>query len=101
VGQENFEWVVEAAANLAIERARAYQPGRDNLTWGTFVQQSARRDALSMPAVTKAAAKKPAASKAAAPKAPASKAVAPKKEAAPAKKESKAPAAPRVKKEQE
>ncbi|SMB98773.1 Glutathione synthase/Ribosomal protein S6 modification enzyme (glutaminyl transferase)-like [Hymenobacter roseosalivarius DSM 11622] len=101
VGQQNFEWVVEAAANLAIERARAYQPGRDNLTWGTFVQQSARRDALSMPAVTKAAAKKPAASKAAAPKAAASKAAAPTKDAAPAKKESKAPAAPKVKKAQE
>jgi len=107
VGQANFEWVVEAVANLAIERARAYQPGRDNLTWGTFVQQSARRDALSMPTVAKTAAKKPAASKAAVPKAAtdkhpaATKATAPKKEAAPAKKESKAPAAPKVKKAQE
>jgi hypothetical protein len=38
VGQENFEWVVEHAAKMAVERARAYEPGRDNLTWGTFVQ---------------------------------------------------------------
>ena len=37
VGQQNFEWVVEAAANLAIARAKAQKPGQDNLTWGTFV----------------------------------------------------------------
>jgi glutathione synthase/RimK-type ligase-like ATP-grasp enzyme len=40
VGLENFEWVVEHAAKMAVERARAQQPGRDNLTWGTFVRQS-------------------------------------------------------------
>jgi glutathione synthase/RimK-type ligase-like ATP-grasp enzyme len=47
VGPENFEWVVEHAANLAIERAQAQQPGRDNLTWGTFVQKSASQTAIS------------------------------------------------------
>ncbi|WP_083326114.1 ATP-grasp domain-containing protein [Hymenobacter coccineus] len=41
VGPENFEWVVEHAANLAIARAQAQQPGTTNLTWGTFVQKSA------------------------------------------------------------
>jgi glutathione synthase/RimK-type ligase-like ATP-grasp enzyme len=46
VGPENFEWVVEHAANLAIERAQAQQPGRDNLTWGTFVQKSASQTAI-------------------------------------------------------
>ena len=46
VGPENFEWVVEHAANLAIERAQAQQPGRDNLTWGTFVQKSASQLAI-------------------------------------------------------
>ncbi|HLZ17687.1 MAG TPA: hypothetical protein VKQ08_11630, partial [Cyclobacteriaceae bacterium] len=40
VGQENFEWVVEYAAKMAVERARAQKPGQDNLTWGTFVRQS-------------------------------------------------------------
>ena len=40
VGQENFEWVVEHAAKMAIERARAQKPGQDNLTWGSFVRQS-------------------------------------------------------------
>lgn len=41
VGQENFEWVVEAAANMAIDRANKAQKGKDNLTWGTFVRGSA------------------------------------------------------------
>lgn len=40
VGQANFDWVVEAAANMAIERAKRVQNGRDNLTWGTFVRGS-------------------------------------------------------------
>lgn len=41
VGQDNFEWVVETAANYAIERALAQQDNRDNLTWGDFVKRSA------------------------------------------------------------
>ena len=41
VGPENFEWVVEHAALLAIERAQANQAGKTNLTWGSFVQHSA------------------------------------------------------------
>lgn len=40
VGPDNFEWVVEAAANMAIERAKAHKPGQTNLTWGTFMQNS-------------------------------------------------------------
>jgi len=40
VGRDNFEWVVEAAANMAIERAKAQVPGQINLTWGTFVNQA-------------------------------------------------------------
>jgi len=42
VGAENFEWVVEHAALLAIERAQVQRPGQDNLTWGTYVRRSAR-----------------------------------------------------------
>jgi hypothetical protein len=38
VGQENFEWVVEHATKMAIERAQMQKPGQDNLTWGTFVR---------------------------------------------------------------
>jgi hypothetical protein len=37
VGLENFEWVVEHAAKMAVERAQRHMPGKDNLTWGTFV----------------------------------------------------------------
>ncbi|MBL7854345.1 MAG: hypothetical protein JNL17_08095 [Cyclobacteriaceae bacterium] len=37
VGQENFEWVVEHAARMAVERAEAHQPSKDNLTWGTYI----------------------------------------------------------------
>ncbi|WP_310395748.1 hypothetical protein [Hymenobacter sp.] len=71
VGQQNFEWVVEAAATMAIARAKAQKPGRDNLTWGTFVHPStAAAKAKAAPAKTAAAkssaAKKPAATKAAA-----------------------------------
>ena len=46
VGHENFEWVVEAAANMAIERAKKHVPGQTNLTWGTFVQHSASLPAM-------------------------------------------------------
>ncbi len=40
VGKENFEWVVENAANYAIERAQEHEEGKMNLTWGTFVKDS-------------------------------------------------------------
>ena len=40
VGQENFDWVVEHAAKMAVERAKAHKPGGDNLTWGTYVTDS-------------------------------------------------------------
>ncbi|MBE9462561.1 glutathione synthase [Dyadobacter subterraneus] len=40
VGNDNFEWVVEAAANMAIERAKNHKAGQTNLTWGTFVKDS-------------------------------------------------------------
>lgn len=40
VGQENFEWVVEAAANMAINRAKKQKPGANNLTWGDFIRSA-------------------------------------------------------------
>ena len=40
VGQENFDWVVETAANFAIERAQSHKEGRDNLTWGKYLTRS-------------------------------------------------------------
>lgn len=40
VGQENFEWVLEHAANLAIKKAKEHKDGQMNLTWGTFVTKA-------------------------------------------------------------
>ncbi len=50
VGKENFDWVVETAADYAIERAQAQEPGKDNLTWGSYI-----RDAVPLPPAPKAA----------------------------------------------
>lgn len=38
VGQDNFDWIVENAANMAIAKAKQYKKGKMNLTWGTFVK---------------------------------------------------------------
>ncbi|HZI00763.1 MAG TPA: hypothetical protein VEX63_06425 [Flavisolibacter sp.] len=46
VGEDNFEWVVETAANYAIERALAQIDGKDNLTWGEYVKRSASQQKL-------------------------------------------------------
>lgn len=37
VGQENFDWIVENAANMAIEKAQNHKANQMNLTWGTFI----------------------------------------------------------------
>jgi hypothetical protein len=41
VGEENFEWVVETAANYAIETALKHKDGQLNLSWGEFLKRSA------------------------------------------------------------
>jgi len=46
VGEENFEWVVENAANYAIERATAHLTGMDNLSWGEYLKKSIRQEQL-------------------------------------------------------
>lgn len=46
VGQENFDWVVETAANYAIERALEQKDGMDNLTWGQYIKKSADKAPL-------------------------------------------------------
>ena len=46
VGQENFDWVVETAANYAIEKAVAHVEGADNLTWGEYIKRSASKKSL-------------------------------------------------------
>lgn len=42
VGEENFEWVVNTAADFAIEKALAHVEGGQNLTWGSFVKNSSQ-----------------------------------------------------------
>ncbi|MDB5201331.1 MAG: hypothetical protein JWQ27_740 [Ferruginibacter sp.] len=46
VGQENFDWVVETAANYAIEIAQAQEDGKDNQTWGEYIKRSANKQKL-------------------------------------------------------
>lgn len=46
VGQENFDWVVETAANYAIEKAQEHQPNADNLTWGEYIKRSSNKTKL-------------------------------------------------------
>ena len=81
VGQENYDWIVENAANFAIEKALAHKEGQDNLTWGTYIKSAVTGGSMipdvsdgglanvptpsSAPAVEEKPAKKPAAKKAA------------------------------------
>lgn len=46
VGEENFAWVVETAANYAIEKALAHQDGKDNLTWGEYIKRGSSKQSL-------------------------------------------------------
>ena len=46
VGEENFSWVVETAANYAIEKAMEHKEGQDNLTWGEYVKRGATKRSL-------------------------------------------------------
>jgi len=46
VGEANFEWIVEASANMAIRRAKRHVEGMNNLTWGDFVYCFANNKSL-------------------------------------------------------
>ncbi|OQY27518.1 MAG: glutathione synthase [Candidatus Cloacimonetes bacterium 4572_55] len=46
VGPENFEWVVEAVANMAIRRAKNHKPERNNMAWGDFVRSFVNKKPL-------------------------------------------------------
>ncbi len=37
VGEKNFEWIVEAMADLTIRKAKEYESGRPQIDWGEFV----------------------------------------------------------------
>lgn len=59
VGEANFEWIVEAAANMAIRRAMDHREGLNNLTWGDFVYSSANNEPLVEGAYDNSVKKKP------------------------------------------
>jgi len=46
IGQANFEWVVEAISEMTIRKAREHVPGRDNLSWGKYLQAAVTRGDL-------------------------------------------------------
>ncbi|MBS1512622.1 MAG: hypothetical protein JST86_17385 [Bacteroidetes bacterium] len=46
VGQANFDWVVETAANYAIEKAMEHKDNADNLSWGEYISRSAAKKPL-------------------------------------------------------
>ncbi|HVT72425.1 MAG TPA: hypothetical protein VHD61_04765 [Lacunisphaera sp.] len=41
VGEENFNWVVAAAARMLVRKAKAHDAARNNTTWGGYVQRAA------------------------------------------------------------
>jgi len=53
VGEENFEWVVENAANMAIERAKAHNPKGMNLTWGAYVSAAVNNSRINSRSIKK------------------------------------------------
>jgi hypothetical protein len=40
VGEDNFSWIVEAAANMAIRKAQEHVEGQNNLRWGQFMRNA-------------------------------------------------------------
>ena len=60
VGEANFEWIVEAAANMAIRRALNHREGLNNLTWGDFVYASANNEKIAEGMYDNSLKKKPA-----------------------------------------
>ena len=47
VGEENFQWVLEAVSEMAIRKAKEHVPGKDNLSWGKFMQAAVNHRSLS------------------------------------------------------
>ena len=41
VGRENFDWVVESAAQMVLRKAREHVPEQNNLSWGKYVKTAA------------------------------------------------------------
>jgi hypothetical protein len=76
VGKENFEWIVEAVADLAVTKAKAAKPKVPEFHWSAYLgaasdtaKAAAAKTGAAGKATGKAAASKPAAKKAPAKKA--------------------------------
>jgi len=41
IGDDNFSWIVEKAADMVIRKAQRNVEGGDNLRWGRFVERAA------------------------------------------------------------
>ncbi len=63
VGEENFEWVIEAAANMCIRKAKEHKEGADNLTWGSYLKNATMGKSIVMPKSAAPAKKKAVAEK--------------------------------------
>jgi hypothetical protein len=50
IGEDNFAWIVEAAADMVIRKAQAYTEGGDNLRWGQYVRKAAASPASAVAA---------------------------------------------------
>jgi hypothetical protein len=46
VGEDNFQWVVEAVSEMAIRKAKEHVAGRDNLSWGKYIQAATAKKSL-------------------------------------------------------
>ena len=46
VGQENFDWVVETAANYAIEKAMEHKENANNLTCSEYIKRNSNKQKL-------------------------------------------------------
>jgi hypothetical protein len=40
VGQQNFDWLLNAVTEMIFRKAHEHVPGRNNLNWGTFMRSS-------------------------------------------------------------
>ncbi len=51
IGDDNFSWIVEKAADMVIRKVQQHGEGGDNLRWGRFVQKAAAPPAPAVGAV--------------------------------------------------
>src|SRR3954466_1554279 len=51
IGEDNFGWIVEKAADMVIRKPPAHVEGGDNLRWGQYVRKAAAPPASAVGAV--------------------------------------------------